>query len=238
VEFNAFLSGLQNGAKNWPKERTDDMSKMAKEAIHQGWYMNEALLFTMYRDLSDYDNFDAFMEDSILSSWDEFWDAIFNVEPTRSEILKEAKRCFELDCYAASIHVFFSQADGIFHDRFGKSLYKTEGKQAKTEMSSYITDFIARDSLEALIEHYKDASILRRMFNEVYTAMFSVTAADPMKNIDPSNLESELLMPNRHGVLHGLHRSYGSKTNALKVFALLLFVIYSIHGEKMLGLDA
>ncbi|WP_043129688.1 hypothetical protein [Photobacterium leiognathi] len=237
MEFNAFLSGLQDWAQNWPRERADDMSEIAKEAIHHGWYMNEALLFVLYRDLDDYDDFDSFMEETILSDWDGFWDAVLKVEPSRVAILKEAKQCFELGCYAASIHVLFSQADGIFHDQFGKSLYKKQGERAKVEISGYITDFIARDSLETLVDHYKDASILRRMFNEVYTAMFSVTAADPMKNIAPSDLESELLIPNRHGVLHGMHRSYGSKTNALKVFALLLFVIYSIHGEKMLGLD-
>ena len=228
---------IKDWAENWPREKTDDMTAIAKEAISYGWYMNEAFLFVLYRDLNDYDGFDDFMEDTILSDWSGFWDAIFKVEPSRVLILKEAKKCFELGCYAASIHIFFSQADGIFHDQFGRSLYKKEGERAKAEISNHITDFIARESLDALIEHYKDASILRRMFNEVYTEMFSVIAADPMKNIDPADLESQLLIPNRHGVLHGMHRNYGSKTNALKVFTFFLFVIYSIHGEKMLGLD-
>lgn len=235
--FNAFLSSLQDWAKNWPKERTDDMSEIAKEAIRSGWYMNEALLFTLYRDLGEYDEFDSFMEETIQSEWDGLWGAILKAEPSRTAILAEAKKCFEQGCYAASIHIFFSQADGVFHDQFGKSLYKKEGEFANYEVTNYKTDFIAIDSLKDLIEHYKDTSILSRMFNGVYIEMFSVTAADSMKNIAPSDRESELIMPNRHGVLHGMHRSYGSKINALKVFSLLLFVIFSIHGDKMSGLD-
>lgn len=51
-------------------------------------------------------------------------------------------------------------------------------------MSEYITDFISRDSLDDFISQYKDTSVLRRMFNEVYTRMLSEVSTDSMKDID------------------------------------------------------
>ena len=116
-----------------------------------------------------------------------------------------------------------------------KAYLKKQGEIAKDKISTYINDFIAKDSLELLADQCKDGSVLRRMSNEVYTEMFSVIAADAMKNIDPDANESSLIMPNRHGVLHGLHRDYATKTNALKCFSMLLFIAWSIHGDSMMN---
>jgi hypothetical protein len=234
VDLKVMLKNLAKWAESWPASKTDEMSHIAKFAISQGWYFNEVFLFAFIRDYKEGSNLSEFMDQLISSEWEQWWESIKQVEPSRVAIFDEAKNCFESGCYSAAIHLFFSQSDGVFHDKFGKSLYKKEGERARDEMSEYITDFISRDSLDDLISQYKDASVLRRMFNEVYTRMFSEVAADPMKNIDPSDSESNLVIPNRHGVLHGMHRNYGNKTNALKCFSLFLFVLYAIHGEQML----
>ncbi|NOQ93506.1 MAG: hypothetical protein GQ547_02595 [Methylophaga sp.] len=235
MNFRNKLKSLAQWTEVWPAQKTDEMSKIAKLAISQGWYLNEVFIFSLYRDYSKEEiNFSDFMKNLIFSEWDQHWESIKRVEPSRASIFDEAKHCFESEYYSAAIHLFFSQSDGIFHDQFDKSLYKKEGERARDEISTYITDFISKDSLEILFSQYKDASILSRMFNEVYTSMFSEVATDAIKDINPSDPESNLVIPNRHGVLHGFHKNYGNKTNALKCFTMLLFVLYTIHGDKML----
>lgn len=234
MDFSTIINNIQNWVEHWPKERTDEMSLISKAAISEGWYLNEVLLFGIYSQIEDHDDFPSMIESLLLEDWDSFWDAVFKVESSRYSLLSEAKKCFESGLYGASIHLFFSQADGVFHDHFGKSLYKKEGERAKSEAEVHLKDVIARESLEQLISQFKDASVLRRMFNEVYKEMFSVIGADPMKNIDPAAPESALKTPNRHGVLHGMHKEYASKINALKVFSMFLFVLYAIHGESLM----
>ncbi|CAG9296820.1 hypothetical protein [Celerinatantimonas diazotrophica] len=234
MDFSTIINNIQNWVEHWPKERTDEMSLISKAAISEGWYLNEVLLFGIYSQIEDYDDFPSMIESLLLENWDDFWDAAFKAEPSQYSLLFEAKECFESGLYGASIHLFFSQADGVFHDHFGKSLYKKEGERAKAEADVHLKDVIARESLEQLISQFKDASVLRRMFNEVYKEMFSVIGADPMKNIDPADPESALKTPNRHGVLHGMHKEYASKANALKVFSMFLFVLYAIHGESLI----
>ncbi|HGS4631995.1 TPA: hypothetical protein ACMDPK_003730, partial [Vibrio cholerae] len=234
MDFSTINSNIANWIKNWPKARTDDMSLISRSAISEGWYLNEVLLVGIYSQIEDHDDFSSMIESLLLENWDGFWEAIFKSEPSRFSLFSEAKQCFESSLYGASIHLFFSQADGVFHDHFGKSLYKKEGERAKTEADVHLKNVIARESLAQLINQFKDASLLRRMFNEVYKEMFSVIGADPMKNIDPAHPESTLKTPNRHGVLHGIHKEYASETNALKVFSMFLFVLYAIHGERMM----
>ena len=232
--FNTIINNIQNWVESWPQERTAEMSLISKAVISEGWYLNEVLLFGIYSQIEDHDDFPSMIEYLLLEDWDGFWDVAFKAEPSRHSLLSEAKECFESGLYGASIHLFFSQADGVFHDHFGKSLYTKEGERAKAEADAHLKDVIARESLEQLISQFKDASVFRRMFNEVYKEMFSVIGADPMKNIDPADPESVLKTPNRHGVLHGMHKEYASKTNALKVFSMFLFVLYAIHGESLM----
>ena len=235
MNLSNMLKNIADWAEKWPSAKADEMAGIAKFAISEGWYFNEVFLFAFGRDYQKGTSLSDFMDQLISSEWEQYWQIIKQVEPSRVAIFDEAKNCFDSGYYSAAIHIFFSQSDGIFHDKFDNSLYKKEGERARDEMSDFITGFISRDSLKALISQYKDASILRRIFNEVYTRMLSEIATDPMKNIDPGDPENNLVMPNRHGVLHGIHRNYGNKTNALKCFSLFLFVLFAIHGERMLA---
>jgi hypothetical protein len=128
--------------------------------------------------------------------------------------------------------MYFSQADGIFHEKFNKSLFAERGEAAKGKFGGHYTNsLIARDSWDTLIGQFKDASVLRRMYNEVYKKGFSIVDTDLMKKTDYIPNEQELVIPNRHGVLHGIHKNYGTKQNALKCFSLLLFVVFAIYGD-------
>ena len=229
------LGKLENWAKTFPESRTDEMVQLVRLGIDKGWYLNEVFLFAIYRDLQEGEDLNCFLQEQVLSEWDEYWTMIFRLSPDREDLLKEAKMAFENQTYGAAIHMYFSQADGIFYDKFGKNLFTHRGEEAKVKFDGHLTDFIARDSWESLIEQFKDASVFRRMYNEVYKVGFSVTNTDLVKKTDHIPNEQDLVIPNRHGVLHGIHKNYGTKLNALKCLSLLLFVVYAIYGDETHG---
>ncbi len=232
LNFKETSEKLANWVKTFPETKTDEMVQLVRLGIDKGWYLNETFLFGIYRDFQENEDLDCFLQVQILREWDEYWEMIFRLFPDRESLLKEAKMAFETQMYGAAIHMYFSQADGIFYDKFGKNLFTSRGQGAKTKFGGHLTDFIAKDSLDSLIEQFKDASVFRRMYNEVYKEGFSVTNTDLMKKTDSISNEQDLVIPNRHGVLHGIYKNYGTKLNALKCFSLLLFVIYAIYGDN------
>lgn len=231
MKLAKIMENITNWAKTFPESRTDDMVQVVRLGISKGWYLNEVFLFALYRDFKEEYDLDEFLEYQIVSQWEHFWSVLFRLYPKRQKILNEAKLAYENELYGAAIHIFFTQTDGIFSDQFGKDFYAARGEKAKNEIGSYLTDFISRESFESLIEHYKDATVFRRMYNEVYKEGLSITGTDSVIKTDHIANETDLVMPNRHGVLHGIHTEYGSKINALKCFSLLLFVMYAIHGD-------
>jgi hypothetical protein len=126
MNLNIVVKNLKSWAEAWPAKKTHDMTKVAKLAISHGWYLNEVFLFSLYRDYNQEIDFPVFMEQLILSEWDEHWNAVITVSPARKSILNEAKSCFEDGYYSAAIHMLFSQSDGVFYDKFEKSLFKKQ----------------------------------------------------------------------------------------------------------------
>lgn len=222
---------LASWAKTFPESRTDEMVQLVRLGIDKGWYLNEVFLFAIYRNLQEGEDLNCFLQEQILSEWNEYWAMIFRLSPDRQSLLTEAKMAFENQTYGAAIHMYFSQADGIFYAKFGESLFACRGDKAKVKFGGHLTDFIARDSWESLIGQFKNGSVFRRMYNEVYKQGFSVTHTDLTEKTDNIPHEQGLVIPNRHGVLHGIHRNYGTKLNALKCLSLLLFVVYAIYGN-------
>jgi len=232
MNFKETLGKLADWSKTFPELRTDEMVRWVRLGVGKGWYINEVFLFAIYRDLQEGEDLSCFLKEQVLSEWDEYWATIFRLSPDRERLLKEAKVAFENQMYGAAIHMYFSQADGIFHDKFGKNLFEYRGETAKVKFGGYLTDFIARDSWDSLMEQFKDDSVFRRMYNEVYKEGFSVTDTDLVNNTGRIQNEQDLVIPNRHGVLHGIHKNYGTKLNALKCLSLLLFVVYAIYGDE------
>lgn len=236
MKLREIMGKVLNWMQEFPELRTDEMVKLVQLGVEKGWYLNEVFLFALYRDFQkEGSNLDCFLQNQILSQWEQLWRMILRLCPNRENLLAEAKKVFEAQTYGAAIHMYFSQADGIFYDKFGTNLFTNRGEAAKGEFGCYLTDFIARDSWESLIEQFREASIFRRMFNEVYREGFSVTNSDLVKRTDNIPNEEELVIPNRHGVLHGIHKNYGTKLNALKCLSLLLFVVYAIYGDETHG---
>ena len=70
------------------------------------------------------------------------------------------------------------------------------------------------------------------MFNEAYTELLSKTGGDLVKDTRNTN-ENSLQLPNRHGVLHGIHTDYVNRLNSFKAIAFLLFILFSLDGERI-----
>lgn len=225
---------VERWMKTFPASRADEMKQLVGDCLARGWYLNEVFIFAILRDFErDKHDLDSFLEDQIIGLWGVFWRSIIALFPQRKSLLTESKKVFENECYAAAIHLYFSQADGIFHETFGKQLFKHEGVVAKEKFDSHLSDGISRESWDELVNHFKDGSVLRRMYSEAYRAGFSITATDLTKNTTQIIEEGNLVIPNRHGVLHGIHKGYGTRRNALKCLSLLMFVIFAIHGDAV-----
>ncbi|GIU41386.1 hypothetical protein [Shewanella colwelliana] len=237
MSFREKLEGTLNKvvemAKTWPSEKAEDMKYLANYAYSQGWYLNEVFIFGLHREITEHESFDDAVIMLIEEDWDFYWKSLAEYKPLRSVLFEEIKKCHEVGFYGAAIHLSFSQADGLFYDKFGVSLYGSRFKIAKNKFSEEINDFISRDSLELLSQHYKDGSLFRRMFNEVYSEVLSKTDGDLVKQTGHT-VESQLLLPNRHGVLHGIHTDYVSKLNSFKAIAFLLFILFALNGEEIM----
>lgn len=225
------MGKIEYWMRTFPEAKTAEMIQLVQLGIDKGWYLNEVFLLALSSDFREGDDFDCFLQDQVMSQWDEFWNIIIRRSPNRVSLLTEAKVAFENQTYGAAIHMYFSQADGIFYEKFGKNLFADRGYVAKDKFGGLLNNLIARDSWETLIRQFKDASVFRRIYNEVYKEGFSIVDTDLMKNTNYIPNEQELVIPNRHGVLHGIHRDYGTKQNALKCFSLLLFVVFAIYGD-------
>jgi hypothetical protein len=230
--INGILEKVSKLAKTWPAEKIEDMKFLANHGFSQGWYLNEVLIFGLHRSITEHDDFNDAVIELIDESWDFYWKHLIKYKPARKELFLEIKQCHESELFGAAIHLCFSQADGLFYDKFGVSLYSRGFNVAKTKFGSEINDFISRDSIDVLSEHYKDGSLLRRMFNEVYSEVLSKTGGDLVKQTG-NIAEEELKLPNRHGVLHGIHTNYASKLNSYKAIAFLVFILFSLNGEKI-----
>ncbi|MBB1341251.1 hypothetical protein H5158_06300 [Pseudoalteromonas sp. SR45-6] len=220
-------------AKTWPSEKSEDMKFLTNYAYEKGWYLNEVFIFGLHHSITEYEQFDDAVIVLIEEDWDFYWKALAEYQPARAHLFEEIKKAHMLGLYGASIHLCFSQADGLFFDKFGTGLYGSRFSVAKSKFGVEINEFISSDSLELLAQHYKDGSILRRMFNETYNEILSKTDGDLVKDTNKID-ENNLHLPNRHGVLHGIHTGYVNRVNSFKAIAFLLFILFSLDGERIL----
>ncbi len=123
--------------------------------------------------------------------------------PRRSQILHDAFEAHRAGKYTLSIPVFFSQADGIWQDRFDENFFAASKRRKRT------------------LQDCKDDPQLR------YVATM-LTLLEPMKTGDNNPLwankterDSSFDALNRHQVLHGESVDYATEQNSFKAISLL-----------------
>ena len=124
--------------------------------------------------------------------------------PHRSHLIQEAFWAHRECKYALSIPVLLSQADGIFHERFGKHLFGRERTGAVSEYSSEVTGRF----FQAILHPLRSAIPLW-----LDTRSPGVTVGDF----------------NRHGVMHGMKVNYNTELNSLKAISLLDHLVWVLN---------
>jgi hypothetical protein len=139
---------------NFPPDAADSLKKLVLRGLERGWYLNEVFLYGLISGGEDSGrDLDAFIEKMIVESWDEFWNPIIRLNPSRESLLNEAKKVFESEYYASAIHLFYTQADGVFKDKFNNEheLFGSRGDFAKKEFKKYLSELVCKNSLNELL---------------------------------------------------------------------------------------
>ena len=123
----------------------------------------------------------------------------------RSEILSDAFQAHRQGQYNLSVAVFLTQADGLFYDRFLKSLFYGRDRAGLAERIEEMPDGLTRSLSRAL------------MYDSWPLALNREERAQ-----QPGDF-NEL---NRHQVLHGEVTDYGTEENSLKAISLLNYCAF------------
>ncbi|MEZ9266204.1 hypothetical protein AB4508_09050 [Vibrio splendidus] len=215
--------------QSYPRDQVEYMKTLSNFAFNRGWYLNHIYLHVINVEDCIDSTFDAKIVGLIDDDIEGFWDLLNKASPDRTAIWQEIQCCYEHELYHSVIHLCFSQADGMFHEKFGTSLYQKSFSKAKESFGTSMCDALDHDSLSI---HFKDGSVFKRMYNEVYLEYFNKSTSDLYKNTNKI-VERSILLPNRHGVMHGVHFEYGTKINSYKAISFLQFILLAVYGEEL-----
>jgi hypothetical protein len=146
------------------------------------------------------DDVDAFMTKWVEEKLSVVQEILIETYPTRKEYLEEAFWAHNVGRYKLSIPVLLQQAEGIYSDLAGGSLYSKKTKNGKTHLQRYVDDRDIQMELLYLVE--------------------------PLQMITPLNVNDDQVEPglvNRHAVMHG--KPYdATKLNSLRAISWLFYV--------------
>ena len=158
------------------------------------------------------DVLDARVADMYRSSLVEHLDSLARDYAARTFAIKPAVEAHTRGDYALSVPIFFVQAEGIFHDRENKYIFRKEdGRDIRD---------VAQDQL-ALIQKLDPtpyASFSR--FMEIMWRPFADVL--PIRYSEKDRHKHGYVGLNRHTILHGIALAeYATEENSLKAFSLL-----------------
>ena len=230
-ELNKF-SVLRDILESFPKEQIEYLNNVANFSLQRGWYLHFIYLFQINEEDCIDETFDGYISSVIESEMDDYWELLSEFVPHRKHLWKEAQTCYKEGLYSALIQICYSQADGIFHEIFEKSLFKRGFSFAKEKFGESMESTIDSDAYSSLRSYYTDGSLLKRMLNEVYLNTLLKDKSDLYTGTEKIN-EDSILLPNRHGVMHGIHFNYGTKLNGCKAIAFLQFIFIALYAEQI-----
>ena len=193
----ATLRSLLRWLEEQPLHDKESLMKLA----HRGWFlgprMPAAAIPRIGRAVEDMpDEVDVAVGQHVRKHFDDIEATLIGTYPHRAQLFQEAFGAHRESKYALSIPVFLTQADGIFHERFGKLLFSGKGNAAASDFSSVVRG---------------------RFFQAV---LHPLTIAAPLWR-DTRSLDDTFEGLNRHQVLHGLKTDYNTELNSLKAISLL-----------------
>ena len=194
-------------------ERTfEEMPKSLLLLAEYGWYLDFETEFTLSIHLGnkiknkDSKGVDEYLTAYYEDNFDKIIARLSKEHPDRAEILKQISAAHSMGHYFVSIPSIFTQIDGVCHDFTTKKFFikiKKPGKnQYLPEIANEITN-VSNTVLEAFLSPiYNQTPIIA---HESLRASFPVTL-------------------NRHSIIHGVDKEYGTKLNSLKCISLLTYI--------------
>ena len=201
----ATLLRLLRWLEQQPFQDKESLTKLA----HRGWFLGPRMPVAAIPRLGSAvegmpNEVDLAVAQHVRRQLDHIEAALIKTYPLRAHLFQEAFGAHRESKYILSIPVFLKQADGIFYDRFGSSLFTKEGRGAVSAFRSEVTGRFFR-------------AVLYPFTVDTPLWMHTATLNDTFEGL------------NRHQVLHGLTTDYGTELNSLKAISLLDNLVWVLN---------
>lgn len=201
------ISSIAENVRTWPEWQRENWRK----AADMGWYFNWETPISSSNEAVEAgkDALNQFMTTQIENDWDKLTEIIKKLCPERAPILDEAFALHKEQRFIASIPLFLSQIDGICAQYLGSFLFSDHEKRT--------------ENIQNILSESSDAFLK--------LTLSSLSEKNPYgERISKNSKKNKERGPNRNGILHGSrkHLDYGTKTNSLKCFSLLCFVVFTL----------
>ena len=188
---------LHHWFEEQPRRDEESLTKLA----HSGWFlgphMPAAAIPRLGRAVEGMPNeVDEAVGQYVRQHLDDIEAALIETYPHRSHLFQEAFGAHRECWYSLSILAFLTQADGIFHERFGNLFFAKGRKDAVSTFSSEVRG---------------------RFFQAV---LHPLTVAAPLWE-HTWCLDATFEGLNRHQVVHGMKVDYNTELSSLKAISLL-----------------
>lgn len=176
--------------------------------MRNGWFPDLSLSFLEIRQVAEAFNdsperAQAASEFLCASLRDQLHDIeakLISAFPNRAEILRDAFQAHRERKWNLSVTVFLTQVDGLFYDRFLKSLFTRADQDELAERIEEVSDEL-------------DGAMLRRLLYDDWPLA--------MSRSERAKQPGDFTQLNRHRVLHGEVTDFGTEENSLKAISLL-----------------
>jgi hypothetical protein len=139
---------------------------------------------------------------------DEVLNSLVATYPDRAHLFRSAFKAHNCKEYDLSIPVLLAQADGVCYDMLKVKLFSRECAKPKT-----------KEALEKEIGSIRLVSICDLFLEPLRSGSALMLNPNQMKQKRDSIPEYRVL--NRHEIMHGVDKNYGSEVNSLKAIAQL-----------------
>ena len=193
------------------KKIPSNIKDLSKRVAAKGWFLPfDDIDLLAIPDLAKKDDkeIENFLVEYYKNKADEIIESSKTVFPDRYKLFQSALNVHKQENYNASIPLLLAQADGVCVDMFGEKLFskqKGKPKTANVVQKKVLDNYI----LEAVVEPLLSGSALTLNPNE-------------MKE---KRKDSNYSVLNRHEIMHGADKIYGSEINSLKAISLINYLM-------------
>ena len=201
----ATLRRLLRWLEEQPLQDKESLTKLA----YRGWFLGSRMAVAAIPRLGSAvegmpKEVDLAITQHVRRQLDHIEAALIESYPLRSHLFQEAFSAHQESRYVSSIPVFLQQADGVFYDTFGRSLFRKEGRGAVSAFRSEVT-------------------------GRFFQAVLHPLTLDPLLWANTDTLDDTFEGLNRHQVIHGMKVNYDTELNSLKAISLLDNLVWVLN---------